>query len=538
VLLSLPARLSRHASVATLLLTHWHAGEHASDHDAERLADDLETLGPTFTKLGQVLSTRPDLLPAPYLIALQRLQDRVKPFSFADVESIVQSELGVRISKAFGLFEAEPIAAASLGQVHRAALRDGRLVAVKVQRPGVHERVTNDLETLGELAAFLDKHAGLDGRFNFTEMMAEFGRATLSELDYRREADHLKTLRKNLAQFAAIMIPEPVTTYVTSRVLTMDYVLGTKVTELSPLRRLDVDGEELGRELIRAYLHQVIVDGFFHADPHPGNVFLTDDQRIALLDLGMVGQVAPRLQEQLLALLIAVADRRPDEAAEVIIDIGQRRDNADELALRKGVAELVSRFQHARLADMEVGLMVLELNQVSAAHGVKPPSELTMLGKTLLSLDHVARALAPHLDVNDVMRDQIVSLMRHRMLKSVSPGAVLSTLLDAKHFAERLPGRVNRVLDSLAGNELKLKVELIDEGAVIDGLQKVANRIALGLVLAALIVAAAMIMRVPTTFTLLGYPGLATILFVLAAGGGVMLAMEIVTHDRTRRPRS
>jgi ubiquinone biosynthesis protein len=198
----------------------------------------------------------------------------------------------------------------------------------------------------------------------------------------------------------------------------------------------------------------------------------------------------------------------------------------------------VSRFQHARLADMEVGLMVLELNQVSAAHGVKPPSELTMLGKTLLSLDHVARALAPHLDVNDVMRDQIVSLMRHRMLKSVSPGAVLSTLLDAKHFAERLPGRVNRVLDSLAGNELKLKVELIDEGAVIDGLQKVANRIALGLVLAALIVAAAMIMRVPTTFTLLGYPGLATILFVLAAGGGVMLAMEIVTHDRTRRPRS
>jgi predicted unusual protein kinase regulating ubiquinone biosynthesis (AarF/ABC1/UbiB family) len=201
------------------------------------------------------------------------------------------------------------------------------------------------------------------------------------------------------------------------------------------------------------------------------------------------------------------------------------------------VTDLIARFQGATLADMEVGRMVLELNQMAAAQGVKPPSELTMLGKTLLSLDHVARTLAPRLDVNDVMRDQIASLMRQRMLKGLSPGAVLSTVLDAKHFAERLPGRVNRVLDSLATNELKMKVELIDEGAVIDGLQKVANRIALGLVLAALIVAAAMIMRVPTSFTLFGYPALAAILFLAAASGGAVLALQIVMHDQTRRRR-
>jgi len=535
--LSLPAKLSRHASVATLLLKHWRAGENASSADAERLACDLEQLGPTFVKLGQLMSSRPDLIPPAYVTALQRLQDRVQPFSFADVESIVQSELGVRLSKAFGLFEAEPLAAASLGQVHRAALRDGRLVAVKVQRPGVEQRVSDDLETLGELAAFLDKHAGVDGRVSFSEMMAEFGRAIVSELDYRREADHLRTLKRHLAQFPEIVIPEPVTNYVTAHVLTMDYVLGTKVTKLSALTRLDVDGEELGRALIRAYLHQVIVEGFFHADPHPGNVFLTDDHRIALLDLGMVGQLSPRLQEQLLALLIAVADRRPDEAAEVIIDIGQRQETADEGALRHGVTELIAHFQNASLADMEVGRMVLELNRLSAAHGVKPPSELTMLGKTLLNLDQVARALAPRLDVNSTMREHIVSLMRQRMIKSVSPGSVLSAVLDAKHFAERLPGRVNRLLDSLAGNELKLKVELIDEGAVIEGLQKVANRIALGLVLAALIVAAAMIMRVPTSFTLFGYPGLATILFVIAASGGAMLVLQIVLHDRVPRRR-
>ena len=168
---------------------------------------------------------------------------------------------------------------------------------------------------------------------------------------------------------------------------------------------------------------------------------------------------------------------------------------------------------------------------------MKPPSDLAMLGKTLLNLDHVARTLAPRLDVNATIREQAVTLMRERMLRSVSPTSLLSTMLDAKHFAERLPGRVNRVLDALAGNELKLKMEMIDEGAIIDGLQKVANRIALGLVMAALIVAAALIMQVPTTFRLFGYPGLAMILFVVAASAGAMLVVQIVTHDRAPRTR-
>ena len=170
-------------------------------------------------------------------------------------------------------------------------------------------------------------------------------------------------------------------------------------------------------------------------------------------------------------------------------------------------------------------------------HGLKPPPDLTLLGKTLLNLDTVARSLAPKLDVNAAIREQAVTLMRQRMLHNMSPGRVLSTVLEAKQFAERLPGRVNKVLDALAGNELKLKMELIDEGAIIDGLQKVANRVALGLVMAALIVAAALIMQVPTTFRLLGYPGLAMILFVIAAGAGAMLAVQIINHDRSAHRR-
>ena len=538
-MLSLPAKLSRYASVATLLLRHRDGLKEPNHDDAERLARDLESLGPTFVKLGQLLSSRADLLPAPYIEALSRLQDDVAPFPFGEVERVVEAELGVRLSKAFGEFEREPIAAASLGQVHRAAMRDGLLVAVKIQRPDIEPRVVDDLETLTELAAFVDKHAGMQHRIECGQLMEEFSKATLLELDYRNEAQNLRKLGANLKDFTSIVVPQPINDYTTRRVLTMDYVRGTKVTALSPLVRLEADGERLGADLVGAYLHQIIIDGFFHADPHPGNVFLTDDGHVALIDLGMVGELSPRHQERLLELLVSAAEGRPDATADVIIDLGQRREEFDEAGLRRDVAELVARYQRATLSDLQVGRILIDINQRAAARGLSAPRELTMLGKTLLNLDHVARALAPQLDVNGTIRERSVSLMRQRMLKSVSPAAAFSTMLEAKHFAERLPSRVNRVLDSLAGNELRLKVEMIDEGAVIDGLQKVANRIAIGLVLAALIVAAALVMQVPTSFRLFGYPGLAVLLFLMAAGGGTVLVVQVIAHDRSRRrPRA
>ena len=535
--MQLPAKLSRYAAVATLFLKYRSALADVDGKDAEQLAQDLEKLGPTFIKLGQLLSSRSDFLPPPYVDALSRLQDDVKPFPFADVEGIVEAELGVKISKAFGLFEPEPLAAASLGQVHRAAMRDGRMVAVKVQRPGAQKQITEDLEALAEVAAFVDKRTDADAPYNVSELVAEFKKSLLDELDYLLEAQNLRTLGANLEQFKRMIVPQPVDDYTTARVLTMDYVLGTKVTELGPVRRLDIDADRLGRELVRAYLHQIIVDGFFHADPHPGNVLVTDDEKVALIDLGMIGRLSERTQEQLLALLMAASEGRGDDATDVLIELGEKREGFDEGAMRKDVVELVTKCQNASLADLQIGRMLLDMNHRASAHGLKAPSDLALLGKTLLNLDGVARALSPKLDVNAAIRDQAVTLTRERMLRSVSPSRVLSTMLDAKRFAEKLPGRVNKVLDTLAGNELRLKMELIDEGAIIDGLQKVANRVALGLVMAALIVAAALLMQVPTTFRILGYPGLAMILFMLAAGGGVMLAVQIINHDRTIRPR-
>jgi ubiquinone biosynthesis protein len=552
-----PAQLKRYKDIIRLVLKYGRFGAAADGDDmvgvfaggdeggavalddpagGDQLAADLEALGPTFIKLGQVLATRADLLPVPYLTALARLQDRVAPFPFGEVERIVEAELGVRLSKAFSSFEAEPLAAASLGQVHRAALRDGRLVAVKVQRPGILETISADLAALQEAAGLLDAHTEVGRRFQLTGLIKEFRRTLARELDYRLEAQNLESFGALLAELGRLVVPQPVDDYTTVRVLTMDYVRGRKVTSIGPLARLDMDGYALADELFHAYLHQVLVAGFFHADPHPGNVFLTDDGRLALLDLGMVGRLTPELQERLLRFLLAMSAGRGEEAARVAAEIGEKLPDFDEGRFRHAIAAMVAEQRGATLQHIAIGRLMLAVSRQSLEAGVRLPPELALLGKTLLQLDEIARCLDPDFDPNEAVRRHAAEVTTRRIRQSASPGHLLATLQEVKEFAERLPERANRILDKVANNELSVRVETFDERLLMEGAQKIANRITLGLVLAALILGAALLMRVPTAFQILGYPGLAMVCFLGAAAGGLGLVFSILWSDR-RRPK-
>ena len=503
---------------------------------ADELASDLEELGPTFVKIGQLLSTRVELLPRPYLEALARLQDEVEPFSFAEVEKIVNAELGgVRLSKAFSHFEDQPLAAASLGQVHFATLRDGRPVAVKVQRPGIREQMAEDFEALENIAEFLDQHTELGKRYEFCQLLNQFRRTLLEELDYRQEASNLGTLRQQLRDFPRLIVPAPIADYCTSRVLTMDFVPGKKITELSPLARMEFDGAALAEEMFRAYLEQILVHGFFHADPHPGNVFITPDHRIALLDLGMVGRIMPRLQEHLLQLLLAIAEGHGEEAANIAIKIGEPKSEFESKEFTRRIGEIVAKQKSATVEQMEVGRLVLEVTQTCAESGIRVPPELSMLGKTLLNLDQVGRSLAPDFDPNASIRRNAAEITQQRLVRGLSPGNLFSGILELKDLVARLPARLNRIIEAIANNEVKIKVDAIDERTLIEGFQKVANRIAMGLILAALIVGAAMLMRVRTSFQIWGYPGVAIILFLAAASGGIALVVSILFYDKSGR---
>ena len=510
-------------------------GQKVGDVTPDQLADDLEAMGPTYIKIGQVLSGRPDLLPLPYLQALERLQDKITPFSYEEVEQIVMTELGVRISKAFSRFDVTPLAAASLGQVHAAALRDGREVVVKVQRPGIRAQIAEDFEVLAEIASFLDDHTAAGRRYRFSTVLEEFRLAIQQELNYENEAQNLVTVGRNLLEYPLITVPQPVPDYSTRSVLTMDYVQGRKITSISPLARIDLDGAAMVDELFKAYLKQVLVDGIFHADPHPGNVFLTGDNRIALLDLGMVGHTAPGMQESLLKLLLAVSEGKGEEAAETVIRMSEKLPAFDAPEFRRKISQMVALRRDQGLEQIKVGQSLLDVSTNARDNGLFVPSELTLLGKTLLQLDEVGRILDPSFDPNASIRRNVTDMMTRRMKKDLTQGSVFSSLLELKDFTTQLPGRLNRIMDAVTNSEIEVKVKAVDAKVMLDGMQKIANRITSGLMLAALIVGAALMMRIETRFHLFGYPGIAILCFLAAAAGAFWLLITIFLHDESTK---
>ncbi|MCU1491898.1 MAG: hypothetical protein JWM85_3303 [Acidimicrobiaceae bacterium] len=490
------------------------AASPAEHESAERLADALEAEGPTFVKLGQLLSTRADLLPPVYLEALARLQDRVEPFPDDEARKIFATEIGVGVDEAFSFFADRPLAAASLGQVYPARLREGAEVVVKIQRPGVNEQVRADLAALGSLARLVDAHSDAGRRFGFADAFEEFESSFVDELDYTREAANLRRLGESLAEHPLVVVPQPVRDFSNERVLTMERIAGHKVTDLSPVVMLEVDGKALAEALYVAYLDQIFVQGFFHADPHPGNVLLTEDHRLALVDLGMVGYLGAQMRSQLLRLVLALGDGDGDAVADVLVRIGTRLEEFDESAARRQVGATVARASGGGQKS-DVGQSIMALARACALSGLRPPAELSMLARATISLERVVRVLDPEGDPAEVLQRHASDILRDEGTSTRS--ALASGFIEMKDLVEHLPGRLNRLVGALSRGEMRVKVDAFDEVELLRGLQRIANRVAMGVVIAALVLAAAVFAVAPTSSRVLGYPPLA-LAFLLLAG--------------------
>lgn len=506
---------------------------------AERFARDLEAMGPTYIKLGQLLSTRVDLLPPAYTTALAGLQDDVAPFPFADVERIVEEDLGASIRHLFAEFEEEPLAAASLGQVHRARTRTGRDVVVKVQRPDARDVIRADMETMARLADLADRRTELGRRYGFSSVLAQFRRALAGELDYLREARNLDRFVALTEEYDLVVVPHPVHDLCSRRVLTMERIEGRKVTDVGPIGLLDYDTRPIVEQLFRCYLRMMLEDGVVHADPHPGNVMLTDDGRLALIDLGMVASLPPRLQDELVKLLLAIGDGDGEEAALVLAGMGHPLDTYEPGAFRSDVAHLVSEAMGSG-SDADAGTVLVELSRLSGEHGLRPPAEMTLIGKALLNLDQVTAHLDPTFDPAEEIRENLSHVLAGQL--KVSQGGVLAAAIEAKELSARMPKRMNRIMDSLAEGEFTLRVRALDEERLHTVLQRLANRVTLGIIIASVVLGASLMMRVQTEATWFGYPAIAMFFFLLAFLAALFLGVWIVLTDRkvarTRQERS
>ncbi len=501
----------------------------------EDLVEDLIEMGPTYIKLGQLLSTRPDLLPDHYLEALAELQDDVESISFEQVREMVEEDIGMRISKAFEYFEEEPMATASIGQVHKAKLTSGKEVAVKIRRPGVKKDFLEDLNTLKKVADLAVKHNKKARQYGFDNILEEFRHMLLKELDYTREAENLVTLGRNLKEFKHLFVPQPIADYSSSRVLTMEYVKGKKVTELSSLKMMETDFSPVVDELVKAYLKQIVFDGFAHADPHPGNIHLMEDNRIALMDLGMVARFSPTLQENILKLLIAIGEYHIDEVADIILDMSTIGEEVDIPAFRKDVARLVMDHQYREVKDMQTGQLIIQINRIAAESGIKIAVQLNILGKILLNMDKIIATLTPNFDFQKAISKNVESMMLQKVKKEIQPHNFFAKALETKRLMEQLPERVNKITKNLAENKFEIKVNALDEKRLTSDFQKVANRITLGLIIASMIIGASLLMRVSSTFSILGYPGLPMLLFIFAAIAGIVLVVNILLRDEDFR---
>jgi ubiquinone biosynthesis protein len=548
-----PRGLARSAQIFGFLLKYRSAGVFSGlDLDAaaaeldhplpaegkpEEFVRDLEALGPTFIKIGQALSTRPDMVPLPYLAALERMQNEVSPVDADALLAVVEEDLRVRPSKLFSEFDRRPLGSASLAQVHRAVLRDGREVAVKVQRPDVAQGIRADVDMLSTLAARADRSTRIGQRLHFADWVHEFRKTVLDELDFRLEADNLEHFAAHLASYPKLFVPQPVWDLTARRVLTMDLVKGTKVTSLGGVRRTEQSLAPLATALLQGYLDQTFVHGEIHADPHPGNLLVTHEGRLAIFDLGMVAHVPPKQRGRLLKLLFATIDGRGEEVADEVIALGVRLEDFDEGRFMREVAQLVARYSaHSETQALSEGRLMLQLTRLGAACGLRTPPELNLLGKTLLNLESVCAALDPDMNVKHAVEEHLQRMMRARLRKSFSPAHVAGEALELQSMLQEAPRKVSNVLSLLSENRLQLRLTGLQESHLMENLQKIANRIATGLIVAALILASAMLMRSGIGPQLFGYPAVALVLFVIATALGLVIVLSALRNDRRPKP--
>lgn len=498
---------------------------------AERVRVMLEELGPTFIKMGQILSTRPDLLPVEYIEELFKLQDAVPSFPFSDVKEIIENEFKKPVDAIFLKFDKQPIAAASIGQVHKAVTQNGEKVVVKIQRPGIKRIVEVDLEIMLHLADLMEKHLEGWDIHHPTKIIKEFAVTLEKELDYTLEAAYMERFARQFEGDERIYVPKIYREWMTKRVLTMECIEGVKASDLNRLEKEGLDRFKIARLGFDLIMQQIFVNGFFHADPHPGNIFILPGNIICFIDFGMMGRISLKTRENFTDLILSIVKRDEVKATDAILKLSKYDDPPDYYALHGDVTEFMDKHCYMPLKEVELGSMLHQLIDVITRHQLNIPPDLFLMIKALSTIEGLGTKLDPDFDVIK----QAAPFMRRIQLNRLNPRRLIQNMTDSGvelyHLLQEIPGETRDLLKMIKRGKVKIEFEHRGLKPLLATHDRVSNRVAFAIVLAALIIGSALIVlsdvppkwhEIPVIglvgFLLAGIMGFGLLILILRSG--------------------
>ncbi|MEK7466898.1 MAG: AarF/ABC1/UbiB kinase family protein [Planctomycetota bacterium] len=464
----------------------------------ERIRMAMEEMGPTFVKLGQIMATRPDLVPLSLVTELRRLEDRVPPFGAAAALEEVEAELKQKVGEVFAHFEREPLAAGSIAQVHRATLKSGHKVVVKVRRPGLERMIKTDIDIMGKLAHLLEENLPESRPYHPKAVVAEFARSITREIDFTREAFNIQKFARNFGGDERFVVPQVFPELCTKKLLTVEFIEGIKITNLEELRKAGHDLPKLARSGVNYVLMQIFKHGFFHGDPHPGNFFVLPGDKLCLVDYGLVGALDEERLDELLSFMAGVVGKDPEKVVRTFRHMGILGDDVDMRRLRLDAQDLIERYAEIPLGRVDMGKFFAELYETLARHQIRVPPDVHLLGKALATAEGIARQLDPSLDLIAEIRPFIVKTYLERLARFKVIGRELRHAVeDYGALLRTLPGEVSRILTQLRKGEFEVAAHLRDQERLVRDGNRSSNRVATGLVMAGVLIGSAMLLITP-----------------------------------------